>query len=113
MSEEITTEEEVTEETVAPPETTEEEEPAVETEEPPPVETEEEPEPELKFGRPKNVGNLEALKAFEYEGEVYTRRRITGAGVVCLAVGGDKLITLPCKTKVKPVIEEEEENGDD
>lgn len=99
--------EEAEEETTS-PET--ENEPEQETEE---EETEPEPPNELKFGRPKNVGNLNALQLFEYEGKVYTRRRITGTGVVCLASSGDELVTLPGNTKVKPAIEEDEDNGDD
>jgi hypothetical protein len=49
------------------------------------------------------VGFLGALEKFEYEGVTYSRRRITSAGVVCLADSGDRAITLPPETEVMPV----------
>jgi len=56
-----------------------------------------------KRGRGVVLSSLKFLQAFQYEGQVYTRRRITPSGVHALSQQGDKAVTLPLDTLVTPI----------
>jgi hypothetical protein len=56
-----------------------------------------------KRGRGVVLSSLEFLQPFQYEGQVYTKRRITPSGVHALSQQGDKAVTLPPDTLVTPI----------
>lgn len=69
-------------------------------EQPPEIENKELPDEKIKL---VEVGSLEPLQLFEFEGHRYSRRRIHSGGVTALSSEMDKVVTVPHDTKVKIV----------
>jgi hypothetical protein len=49
------------------------------------------------------ISSLDTLQHFQYQGKVYSKRKVTPAGVKALSQKGDKLITLSPDTLVTPI----------
>jgi len=55
-------------------------------------------------GTPKvAISSLDTLQRFQYQGKVYSKRKVTPTGVKALSQKGDRLITLSPDTLVTPI----------
>jgi hypothetical protein len=61
-----------------------------------------------KEGEEVAISSLSTLQLFKHQGRVFSKRKVTGAGIKALSIKGNKLIMLSPETLVTPVLEEKE-----